>query len=140
MTDTERERFDRLLEGVLAGLPPAIVALLDEVPLIVLDEPTPVLLKSLGVPPEQQAVEVRTLCGLYSGSTLLEQSVEASGELPEQMHLFRRGTLRAAGGWRDEDGAGEELEVAEEIRVTVLHEIGHHFGLEEDDLERLGYG
>ncbi len=140
MTDAERERFDRLLEGVLAALPPSVAALLEEVPLIVLDEPTPALLKSLGVPPEQQAAEVRTLCGLYSGSTLLEQSVEASGELPDQIHIFRRGTILAAGGWRNEDGAGVESEVAEEIRITVLHEIGHHFGLEEDDLDRLGYG
>ncbi len=133
MTDAERERFDELLEGVLAGLPRAVAALLDEVPLIVLDEPTPEILLSLGVPREQWRAEARTLCGLHSGSTLLEQSVETSGELPEQIHLFRRGTIRAAGGWAD---LGE---VAEQIRVTVLHEIGHHFGLEEDDLDRLGY-
>ncbi|VAX40665.1 hypothetical protein MNBD_PLANCTO03-2125 [hydrothermal vent metagenome] len=134
MTDAERERFDELLEGVLAELPPSVVALLEEVPLIVLDEPTPALLKSLGVPSEAWEAEAHTLCGLYSGSTLLEQSVESSGELPEQIHVFRRGTIAAAGGWR------EEGRVAEEIRVTVLHEIGHHFGLEEDDLDRLGYG
>jgi predicted Zn-dependent protease with MMP-like domain len=134
MTDAERERFDELLDGVMAGLPPALVALLDEVPLIVLDEPTPAILESLGVPREQWRAETRTLCGLYSGSSLIEQSVEASGELPEQIHLFRRGTIREAGGWSDES------KVAEEIRITVLHEIGHHFGLEEDDLDRLGYG
>lgn len=133
MTDAERERFDELLEGVLAGLPRPIAALLDEVPLIVLDEPPPEILESLGVPREQWRAEARTLCGLHSGSTLLEQSVETSGELPEQIHLFRRGTIRAAGGW------GDRAEVVEQIRVTVLHEIGHHFGLEEDDLDRLGY-
>jgi predicted Zn-dependent protease with MMP-like domain len=49
-----------------------------------------------------------------------------------------------AGGWEegvDEDGTpyGGEARVREEIRITVLHEIGHHFGLGEDDLERLGY-
>lgn len=133
MTDAERERFDELLEGVLARLPRSVAALLNEVPLIVLDEPTPEILESLGVPREQWRAEARTLCGLHSGSTLLEQSVEASGELPEQIHLFRRGTIRAAGGWAD------QAEVVEQIRVTVLHEIGHHFGLEEDDLDRLGY-
>lgn len=134
VTDAERDRFDALLERVLGELPRTFLAMLDEVPLIVLDEPTPEILESLGVPRKQWRAESRTLCGLHSGSTLLEQSVEASGELPEQIHLFRRGTIRAAGGWGSED------EVAEEIRVTVLHEIGHHFGLEEDDLDRLGYG
>jgi len=133
MTDAERERFDALVERVLERLPHSFAALLDEVPLIVLDEPTEEILDSLGVPPEQRRTEARTLCGLHSGSSLLEQSVEVSGELPEQIHLFRRGTIRAAGGWHD------LAEVEEQIRVTVLHEIGHHFGLEEDDLDRLGY-
>lgn len=133
VTDAERDRFDALLEEVLEGLPPTFAALLDAVPLIVLDEPTVEILESLGVPREQWRAEARSLCGLHSGSSLLEQSVESSGELPEQIHLFRRGTVRAAGGW------GDESEVAEQIRVTVLHEIGHHFGLEEDDLDQLGY-
>jgi len=49
-----------------------------------------------------------------------------------------------AGGWEpwvDEDGEtwGGEAQIVEEIRITVLHEIGHHFGLDEDDLTRLGY-
>ena len=53
---------------------------------------------------------------------------------PETIQLFREGIVAAAGGWP----AGAEA-VAEEIRVTVLHEVGHHFGLEEDDLEEVGY-
>lgn len=131
--DRRRERFDALLEGVLERLPPGVLRLLDEVPLIVLDEPTPDMLVDLGVPREEWAEERRSLCGLHSGVSLIDQSVEVSGELPGQIHLFRRGIVRAAGGWDD------EAKVEEEIRVTVLHEIGHHFGLEEDDLDRLGY-
>ncbi len=134
MTDAERTRFDDLLEAVLNGLPAQVVALLDEVPLIVLDEPTPEILRSLDVPRELWAAEARTLCGLYSGHSVLERSVETSGELPEQIHIFRRGTVSAAGGWDDEHA------LVEEIQITVLHEIGHHFGLDEEDLERLGYG
>ncbi|MCC7388678.1 MAG: metallopeptidase family protein [Phycisphaerales bacterium] len=133
MDDRQRDRFDGLLERVLADLPEPILAMLDEVPLIVLDEPTPEILRSLGVPREQWRSEAATLCGLHSGWSIVEQSVERSGELPEQIHLFRRGTIRAAGGWGDEEA------IAEEIRITVLHEIGHHFGLEEDDLDDLGY-
>ena len=134
MTDDERARFDALLEGVLSALPEQVMALLDEVPLIVLDEPTPDILRSLDVPEERWETEARTLCGLHSGYSLLERSVEVSGELPEQIHLFRRGTVHAAGGWHD------ERTLVGEIRITVLHEIGHHFGLDEEDLEQLGFG
>lgn len=133
MNQQQRDRFDELLEEVLAALPESVLNLLDEVPLIVLDEPTPEILRDLGVPREQWMSEAATLCGLHSGHSILEQSVELSGELPVQIHLFRRGVVRAAGGWDDEDA------VAEEIRITVLHEIGHQFGLEEDDLDSLGY-
>lgn len=134
MNEAERDRFDAILDRVLAALPDAILDLLDEVPLIVLDEPTEGILESLGVPPEERAEEAALLCGLHSGWSMLERSVEVSGDLPTQLHLFRRGTLHAAGGWDD------ERSVAEQIRITVLHEIGHHFGLEEDDLDNLGYG
>lgn len=133
MREAERERFDALLEAVLEALPPALHALLEEVPLIVLDEPTADLLRDLGVPREHWHEEAGLLCGLHSGLSTLEQSVETSAELPEQIHIFRRGILRAAGGWRRPEA------IEEEIRVTVLHEIGHHFGLDEDDLDRLGY-
>jgi predicted Zn-dependent protease with MMP-like domain len=131
--ESERERFDAVLERVLGELPRGLLDLLDEVPLIVLDEPSPEILRSLGVAREHWDEECQWLCGLHSGLTALEQSVEGSGELPEQIHLFRKGVLHTAGGWDDL----ERLE--EEIRVTLLHEIGHHFGLEEDDLDQLGY-
>jgi predicted Zn-dependent protease with MMP-like domain len=48
--------------------------------------------------------------------------------------LFRVGILEQAGGWE----AGEDA-IVEEIRITLLHEIGHQFGLDEEDLRRLGY-
>ena len=57
--------------------------------------------------------------------------------------LFRRGIVDLAGGWeaRTEEGCavGGEVAIREEIRITLLHEIGHHFGLDEDELDRLGY-
>jgi predicted Zn-dependent protease with MMP-like domain len=76
------------------------------------------------------------LCGLHSGVMLTERSVEQSGDLPTQIHIFRDGIAAQAGGWPA--GAPEE-NLRTEIRTTVLHEIGHHFGLEEDDLDDLGY-
>ena len=139
-TAAGRARFDAILERVLAAQPSSIHDLLEESPLIVDDAASAALLQSLGLDPD-----LDDLCGLHSGTSLMERSVAHSGELPEQIQLFRRGILDAAGGWEpsvDEDGSacGGEARVEEEIRITLLHEIGHHFGLTEEDLERLGYG
>ena len=124
MTDDERRHFDESLETVLEALPPRLQALLEEAPLIVEDRPSVKLLQELGLCPDD------LLCGLHSGTPLTERSVEHLDELPETIHLFREGILELAGDW-------EQLH--REIRITLLHEIGHHFGLDEDDLAELGY-
>ena len=126
MNAAQRDRFDALLEGVLGELPARLHDLLAEAPLIVEDRPSPRLLAELGADDDEELI-----CGLHSGTPLTERSVEAEGHLPETIHLFREGILEHAGGW------GEAL--LREIRITLLHEIGHHFGLEEDDLAELGY-
>lgn len=135
----ERDRFDALLEHVMASLPARLHDLLEEAPLIVDDAPTPELLGEMGLDPA-----LDDLCGLYSGIPLTERRHDASGELPETIHVFRRGIIDEAGGWEpgiDEDGIafGGDDEVLRQIRITVLHEIGHHFGLSEDELAALGY-
>lgn len=135
MNQHHRDRFDRLLEEVLAGLPAALRSLLDEVPVIVLDRPTPEILRSLGIDPSDDD-EAGSLCGLHTGTANTEKSVEHSGDLPSDIHLFRDGIVDLAGGWDQDDADGW---VAEEIQITLLHEIGHQFGLDEDDLEELGY-
>lgn len=135
MIDRDRERFDALLEEAIESLPQAIRDLIDEVPIIVLDRPTPAILRELGVDPadEEAALE---FCGLHTGTMLTERSVERSADLPTDIHLFREGIIDLAGGWEQEEA--DDL-VYEQVWITLLHEIGHHFGLEEDDLERLGY-
>lgn len=140
MNAAERAEFDRLLEQVLDSLPPRIHELLDEAPLIVDDRPSPEMLEELGI--EQDDDDI--LCGLHTGTPLTERSVDQPDVLPETIHLFRDGILEHAGGWDrvlDDDGAwiGGEDRILEEIRITVLHEIGHHFGLDEGDLAELGY-
>ncbi len=134
MTDAERARFDALLEKVIERLPRRVRKVLDELPVIVVDRPTQALLEELGIPTEEQADAAEELCGLHTGVSLPERSVERSGDLPDDIHLFRVGIVNLAGGWE----SGEEA-VREEIRITLLHEIGHHFGLDEDDLADLGY-
>ncbi len=132
MTDQQRQAFDRLVDEVIENLPDALQALVDEVPIIVLDRPTPAIAKSLGMTED----EARELCGLHSGIAMTERSVEHSGVLPTDVHIFREGIVDLAGGW---DANDAENRIYEEIRITILHELGHHYGLDEDDLEDLGY-
>ena len=70
------------------------------------------------------------LLGLYHGTPLTERSIEEGFSMPDRIVLYQRNI---------EDMCETKDEVIEEIRTTVLHEIGHHFGLDEDDLEELGY-
>jgi predicted Zn-dependent protease with MMP-like domain len=135
MTEEERKRFDTLVEDAIDALPPRIRDLLEEVPVIVLDEPTPEMLRDVGMDADAHGV-LDELCGLHTGTAVTERSIEHSGDLPTTVHLFRRGIIALAGGWEQPHS---EDEIYEEIRTTLLHEIGHHFGLDEDDLTELGY-
>ena len=159
ITDAERERFDALVEEALEELPPQIRDLLEEVPLIVIDAPSPTMLRDLGCEPRGPDEDDLRLefCGLHSGQPYTEPGLDAPPELPGTIHLFRAGIIAHAGGWGDrpvyltsgpvEDGFEDDTEdtrsaddrVYEEIMITLLHEIGHQFGLDEDDLFRLGY-
>lgn len=148
--DAERDRFDDLVDEAVDALPPAIRRLLDEVPLIVIDEATDEMLRDLGIDPSDDDARAE-LCGLHSGTPYTDPALDAPPSLPGTIHLFRRGVVSQAGGWgaeRDdglvfEDGEPDDRppddRVYEEIMITILHEIGHQFGLDEDDLERLGY-
>lgn len=131
MSPGERRRFDRLVDDVIASLPRALQDLIQEVPVIVDDAPEATMLKGVENPGPDDAEEVM---GLHSGTAFTERSVESSGEIPPDIRLFRDAILAQAGGWR-----GGDEPVREEIRITLLHEIGHQFGLDEDDLESLGY-
>ena len=140
MDDAARQRFDAILESTIECLPPALLDLLEEVPLVVDDQPTPELIASLlaewGEPDTSDVRDelASTLCGLHTGHMLTERSVEHSAELPESISIFRAGITDIAGGPDADDDT-----LADQIEITILHEIGHHFGLDEDDLERLGY-
>jgi predicted Zn-dependent protease with MMP-like domain len=123
LSPRQRERFDSILEKLIEQLPPHIQAMLEEVPLIVEDEPSDALLDEMDVDDETD------LLGLHWGVALTHRSVEAPPAFPDRMMLFRGPVLRAAGH------SLPRLE--KQIRITLLHEIGHHFGLDEDDLARL---
>jgi predicted Zn-dependent protease with MMP-like domain len=126
-----RRSFDELLEEVLESLPPLIHELIEEVPLIVEDYPSDSVLEQTGV---QRRWE---LCGLYTGIPLTERSVWQSGTLSDVVTIYREGILASAAS---RDGNIETERLRNEIRITILHELAHHHGLDEDELRKLGYG
>lgn len=138
MNGKRRARFDELLEGVIGGLPERVRALLDEVPVIVEDRPSDELIQELAQEAGEDPADWSPddLCGLHTGTAFTERSVDSPHDLPSDIMLFREGIVAEAGGWDNEHG---EAEVARQIRITLLHEIGHQFGLDEEDLRRLGY-
>ncbi len=131
MDQKTRRRFDAILEEVLAQLPTWILDLIDEVPLHVEDYPSDEILCRMNIPQRQQ------LCGLYTGIPLTDRSVQQSGVLPDVVTIYREGVINAAANAR---GAVTDNRLRREIRITLLHELGHHHGLDEDDLRELGYG
>lgn len=126
----------------MEALPRRLHALIEEVFVVVDDAPDESLLRELirewGIEdtPDQRRVLADEMCGLHTGVPITDRSVMAGVELPEVIQLFRRGIVSEAGGWAGPDA---EARVHEQIEVTLLHEIGHHFGLDEEDLAELGY-
>ncbi len=120
-----RPRFDRALRDALSDLPPEFKQALANVAVVVEEWPPDWLLDELEIPPEG------TLYGFYHGVPLPERSFLDSGNLPDKISLYR-GPL--------EEDFPDPRELTREIRVTLLHEIGHYFGMDEEALSRLGYG
>ena len=126
----DRQRFDELLEQVLAGLPADLRHRFDEIPLVVEDRPSKSMLRRLDI----HRGEV--LCGAHSGIPLTRRSVRHSGALPTVITIYREGIMLAAS---DQEGKICDEALGRQIRRTVLHELGHHFGLGEADLRSYGY-
>jgi predicted Zn-dependent protease with MMP-like domain len=120
-----RKVFDKLMDAAIAALPRKYARWLEEVPVIVEDRP----LGSdvCGTVPSESSDE--DPLGLYHGAAQVEE--EHIGELPPQIVIYRIPLMEAC-------NSREEL--AEEIRKTLLHELGHHAGLDEEDLDEHGLG
>jgi predicted Zn-dependent protease with MMP-like domain len=119
-----REGFNEVLRLALDDLPELFRQALDNVAVVVEDWPPEWLLDELEVPPDD------ILYGFYHGIPLPERSVSFSGTLPDKISIYR-GPL--------EEDFPDRRELKREIRLTLLHEIGHYFGMDEEELERLGY-
>jgi predicted Zn-dependent protease with MMP-like domain len=115
----ERAKFERLVEAALAKLPGRYRELLENVVIIVEDYPKGQPRK----PPEDEDL----LMGEFVGVPRTEKSVFEPGP-PDQVFLYQKNI---------EAVCETEEEIREEVRLTLLHELGHYFGLEEDELEHL---
>lgn len=135
ITQPERERFDAIVESVIEHLPSRYTGQLEGLPIVVLDRPTEQVLVELGIDPSDDRA-ILEMCGLHTGAAITERSVEDSAELPPEIQLFRDGILELSGGFDQSSG---DADLRDQVRITILHELGHQFGLDEDDLFELGY-
>ena len=112
-----REEFEDAVRDALDEIPEELAAMMDNVVVLVEDE----------APPDEP-----DLLGLYEGTPLTERGeFWAAGSLPDRILVYRLPTLAIC---EDRD------EVVEEVAITVVHEIAHHFGIDDERLHALGWG
>jgi predicted Zn-dependent protease with MMP-like domain len=112
--EMSRERFEELVAEALDGVPAELLAHMDNVVVLVEDEP-----------PEPG------LLGLYEGFALTERGWDYAGALPDRILIYRNPTLAIC---------ETEEDVVDEVEITVVHEIAHHFGIDDERLHELGWG
>jgi predicted Zn-dependent protease with MMP-like domain len=116
---TEPE-FQELVQRALDSLPDEYAKLISNVAVVVEDEPSPDLLADL------EMEEDEDLLGLYQGLSVDKESFfQAGGQLPAKISIYRGPILRLC---------RTKKEVVQEVRDTVVHEIGHHFGLDDNEM------
>jgi predicted Zn-dependent protease with MMP-like domain len=110
-----RQRFDELVSDALDLVPPKLAAAIDNVVVLV----------------ESRNDDEPDILGLYQGVALTERdSWYAAGSLPDTITIYRDAIL---------DVCDSDEEVVEEVAITVIHEIAHHFGIDDDRLHELGW-
>jgi predicted Zn-dependent protease with MMP-like domain len=108
------QRFDELVSDALDAIPPELAAVMDNVVVLVADRH-----------PDDPG-----LLGLYEGVALTERDSNYAGSLPDAITIYRGALL---------DICDSDDEVVDEVKVTVIHEIAHHFGIDDDRLHELGW-
>ncbi len=112
------EEFEAIVRETLEDLPERFKPMLENVAVVVAAEPDPDDLESLGMDPRDE------LFGLYHGVPLTERDIAYSG-LPDRVLIYRGPILRSC---------ATAAEVRQQVCETVIHEIGHHFGLSDDEM------
>ena len=113
--EVDEKRFEELVDDALDSVPDALFEAMDNVVVLIADRN-----------PEEPG-----LLGLYEGVALTERDTTYSGFLPDTITIYR-GALS--------DFCSSEEQLVHEVAVTVIHEIAHHFGIDEETLHELGWG
>jgi predicted Zn-dependent protease with MMP-like domain len=108
-------RFEELVGDALDTIPPELMRAMDNVVVLV----------------DDRNADDPGLLGLYEGVALTERTSDYAGVLPDRITLYREAILDVCHG---------EDDVVREVAVTVVHEVAHHFGVDEDTLHELGWG
>jgi predicted Zn-dependent protease with MMP-like domain len=116
----KRADFERLVADALASIPPRFRDAMRNIVIVVEGEPSPDLLADMEIEPPD------TLLGLYQGIPLTERQWGAGNQLPDRILIFQGPHERAA---EDED------DLADAVAETLIHEIGHYFGMSEEEIE-----
>jgi predicted Zn-dependent protease with MMP-like domain len=112
--DMPRARFDELVADALDEIPPELARLMDNVVVLV----------------EERNDEEPDILGLYEGVALTERGFDYAGVLPDRIFIYRAPILSVC---------DTEDDVVDEVAVTVVHEIAHHFGIDDARLHELGW-
>lgn len=115
VNEMSRGEFEDLVAEALDTIPPGLTKLMRNVVIVVEDDPPP---------------EAGTLLGLYEGVPLTARGDTYAGFLPDRITIFRRPLLALC---------ATQEQLVREVRVTVVHEIAHHFGLDDERLHELGW-
>jgi predicted Zn-dependent protease with MMP-like domain len=108
------QRFEELVSDALDLIPPKLARAIDNVVVLV----------------EASNAEEPDLLGLYEGIALTERDSSYAGSLPDTITIYRDALL---------DVCDSEKQVVDEVAITVIHEIAHHFGIDDDRLHELGW-
>jgi len=114
-----RAQFERIVDDALEELPAWVIDAVNNLHVVVEDWPT-----------RDQDPDGRGILGIYEGMSLLERGVDYSGFLPDRIVVFMGPHL---------DMGLSRGELSAEIRKTVLHEVAHHLGIDDDRLTELGW-
>ena len=117
-----RDEFRELVNEALGGIPQNFRHALQNIAIVVEDEPSPAQLNEVGIEPPD------TLLGLYEGTPLTERQWAHGNTLPDKITLYQAVI-------EDESDGPDDVVVA--IGETLIHEIGHYFGLSEEEIEEI---
>lgn len=120
----DRKSFERLVQEALDRIPPEFQSAIKNVAVVIRDWPGP------EVGEDFDRADSENLYGLYQGVPLPDRSSEDSGTTPDIIFLYQKPL---------EEDFPDRKDLLREIEITVVHEIAHYFGLDEETLEQYGY-